>query len=342
MSSIELVKQLIKVINRFKFEELESAVIPVFPETSWTSVRSKLIKNHKHFTVPNVTHVIRDVLDNVNLNVKDLQNRLTMLTVTDISRHSYRKIWYGYKLIGLNEKLKFFDKQKMQKNIQMEFSANDLNADVKTIMYNSIMFVSINEKRKKQKKAKQFSTPIYFALFLGHNYFFCSRKCAPNNYVKAIAISLGYNSCKTIKLMGKDLKSLMKLLWMKQQNVLQAENISQPPVYQPSDPIISNNGIDFTQNKQRKKYVEQCYGENPPILEKLVIKGPIESIQHDCLASKLPTNSIRMNWEFRSHNMARFLTTLIERHAFTLPLPEYVSDLMILGKNELTLRTDQS
>lgn len=59
-------------------------------------------------------------------------------------------------------------------------------------------------------------------------------------------------------------------------------------------PCYSNNGTDYTQSKQRKKYAEQCFGKDPPILEKLVIKGPEESIKHDSIASKLPTNNIRM------------------------------------------------
>lgn len=56
----------------------------------------------------------------------------------------------------------------------------------------------------------------------------------------------------------------------------------------------SNNGVDYTQSKQRKKYIEQRFGEDPPSLEVLVIKGPEESIQHDSVASKLPHDSLHM------------------------------------------------
>ncbi|KYQ49941.1 hypothetical protein ALC60_10962 [Trachymyrmex zeteki] len=333
-------RQLTKVINRFKFEELESAVIPVFPETSWSRVRSKLIKNHKTFTVANAVHVIQDILDNTDLSLKDLHDRLTTLEVTYISRHNNKRIWYGYKLSGLNNELRHLDSQEIQEGIKKEFYSNGLDMDIKAVMYDSIMFICVKEKKKK-KKAQYLLLPTYFALFFGQKYFFCSRKNVSVDYIKTIAFNLGYNNSKRIKLMGKDLKSLIKLLWIKQQNVLQAGDINQPPVYQPSNPVISNNGTDYTQSKQRKKYAEQCFGKDPPILEKLVIKGPEESIKHDSVASKLPTNNIRMNWEFRSHNMARFLTALIERRAFMPPLPDYISNFMIMGKNELTLQTEQ-
>ncbi|XP_012529037.1 uncharacterized protein LOC105832531 [Monomorium pharaonis] len=337
MASMLLVKRrLATLIKRFKFEELESAVMPIFPEISWTRVRSKLVKNHKNFTVVNALRVIEDVLEHVDLREKDLWDRLAMLEVIDISRHNKRKIWYGYELTGSNETARL-EKRDVQESIKEEFYSNGLNMAVKATMYDNITFIYVKE----EKKRRQSSVPTFFALFLGHKYFFCSRKIVPLDYIKVIAISLGYENSKRIKLMGKDLKSLIKLLWFKQQGTLHADYVSQPPVFQPSDPVISNNGVDYTQSNQRKKYAERCFGKDPPTLEVLVIKGPKESIQHDSVASKLPSeNSILMNWEFRSRNIARFLTALIEKGAFKPQLPDYISDLMILGKNELRLQTD--
>lgn len=110
--------------------------------------------------------------------------------------------------------------------------------DVKSVMYNNVTFISLKEKEKKKKKQVQHAMPTFFALFLGHKYFFCSRKNVPLDYVKVVTVSLGYSNSKRIKLMGKDLKSLIKLLWIKQQGALCTEDISEPPAYQPSDPIV--------------------------------------------------------------------------------------------------------
>lgn len=341
MSSMVLVKrQLSKVIRRFKFEELESAVVPVFPEVSWARVRSKLVKNHKSFTVANALRVIEDVLDNANLREKELRDRLTTLEVIDVSRHDERKVWYGYELTGSNGTSRHVEMQEMQEGIREEFHSSGLDMSVKTVMHNNVTFICVREKEKRKKKSERSTMPTFFAVFLGHKYFFCSKKTVPLHYVKVMAISLGYSNSRRIRLMGKNLRSLIKLLWFKQQGALHAEDIGRPPVYQPSNPTVSNNGVDYTQRKQRKKYAEQCFSKDPPILEKLVITGPEESIKHDAVASKLPADSLRINWEFHSRNLARFLTVLIERRAFTLPLPEYVSNLMTLGKNVLTLQTN--
>jgi len=48
------------------------------------------------------------------------------------------------------------------------------------------------------------------------------------------------------------------------------------------------------QNKERKNHIEQCFGKDPPTFELLTIKASDESIKHDSLASKLPTDNIHM------------------------------------------------
>lgn len=152
----------------------------------------------------------------------------------DISRHNKRKVWYGYELTGSNETSRL-EKRNIQESIKEEFRSNNLNIDVKAAMYDNITFISVKEKKRRRRQPIM---PTFFALFLEHKYFFCSRKNVSLDYVKVIAISLGYNNSKRIKLMGKDLRSLIKLLWFKQQGALHAEYVSQSPVYRPSDPIV--------------------------------------------------------------------------------------------------------
>lgn len=165
----------------------------------------------------------------------DLRNR----NFSDISRHSKRKNWYGYELLDSNKTSKYVEKQKIQESIKEEFYSSGLEMDVKAVMYNDVIFICVKEDKKKKKSRAYRVMPTFFALFLGHKYFFCSKKTVPLDYIKVMAVSLGYNNSKRIKLMGKNLESLIKLLWIKQQGTLRAEDISQPPVYRSSDPIIT-------------------------------------------------------------------------------------------------------
>lgn len=141
-------------------------------------------------------------------------------------------------MTNLNEATRYIEKQEIQESIKEEFHSNALEVDVKAEMYNNITYIYVKEKKKKKKIRSLHTTPTFFALFLGHKYFFCSKKNVPLDYVKVIAISLGYRNSKRIKLMGKDLRSLIKLLWINQQGTLHANDISQPRVYQPTNPVV--------------------------------------------------------------------------------------------------------
>lgn len=61
-------RQLLIVIKRFKFEELETCVLPLFPETSWARVKSKLVKQHENFSVGNAAKLIEGEIDVSKIN----------------------------------------------------------------------------------------------------------------------------------------------------------------------------------------------------------------------------------------------------------------------------------
>lgn len=133
--------------------------------------------------------------------------------------------------------MNYLGRQEIEESIKNEFELNNIKLKVKVLTYDGITYVYIKEKQKKAKKRQYIST-VFFALFLEHKYFFCSKKNVPISFIKIMTNSLGYNKYKKIKLMGKDLWSLIKLLWIKQQGVLNAEDITQPPVYEPAYPIV--------------------------------------------------------------------------------------------------------
>jgi len=114
--------------------------------------------------------------------------------------------------------------------------------DVKATTYEDITFICIKEnqktKRKERKTQRRSNISIFFAFFLEHKYIFCSKKNISFDIIKMVTTCIGYNNSKRIKLMGKDLKSLIRLLWIKQQGVLHAENINQVSTYKPSDPVV--------------------------------------------------------------------------------------------------------
>lgn len=62
-AAVNVRRQLSSTIKKFRFEELESTVIPRFPETSWSQVRSRLVKHHESFTVTNARKIIEKAIN---------------------------------------------------------------------------------------------------------------------------------------------------------------------------------------------------------------------------------------------------------------------------------------
>ncbi|KAG6794904.1 hypothetical protein HZU73_09353 [Apis mellifera caucasica] len=332
-------QMIVNVIKRFKFEDLESSVMPIFPELSWTDVRSKLVKNHKNFTSVNVAQIIKIVITEAKLQKKILRDRLSILQLIDISWHSNKKVWYGYTLIGPTKATNYIINREVQNIIQDHFDSLDMKINVKINAHNGIIYVSLTESKTKKGKI-QYTIPIFFALFVGQKYFFSTKKQISSEILEGIVKSLGYTDSRRFKLMGRDLKSLSELCWKKKEGTINSENINKILIFKDGSPDKKETGIDFTQQKQRKKYAEACFGDNPPILEVLVVNGHSIPLSHKDILAKLPNENIGATWEFRSHNIVACLTKLIERRILITPVPYYISNLLTLGKNELILKND--
>ncbi|XP_015187410.1 PREDICTED: uncharacterized protein LOC107072181 isoform X2 [Polistes dominula] len=314
-----LIKHRIKnVIRRFKFQELEDAVLPVFPETTWKRLRSQL--------------------DN-NLKEKELERRLMRLELIDVSRHK-RKFWYTYSISGsINEPPHIgtidFKQTVKEKISRLKFTTKKLEVDA--VVLNGIMYLSI-----KYVMQNNFKTPAnYFAIFLGKKYIFSAQKKVLQGFVDAITQSMGYNKNKSLDLNGRNLMSLMRLLRIRKQGAVSLLDIMNKPMYKNAKPIIRKTGIDFTQERQRRKFLENRFGVDPPTLDTLVIKEANTSIYDREIASRLPNNTIKIGWQFRSENIAIFLINLFERGILLPPLPSYISNLMFMGRNTLTLEESQ-
>ncbi|XP_034193623.2 uncharacterized protein LOC117610397 [Osmia lignaria lignaria] len=334
-TSTYIEQQVTNVIKRFKFEEMESSVMPIFPEISWTNVKSQLVKCHKTFTSINVAQIIKKIVTEINLPEKALKDRLLTLKLIDISWHNKRLMWYGYTFINSNKSTNYFINKDIADNMQNYFDSLNLKIDVRVHTHSGITYVALFTSGKNTRKQKYVSA-TYLALFIGQKYFFSTRRYVSSDLLNAVIRCMGYMDSKRLKLTGRDLRSLSKLCWRKMEGALNS-NIDNTLEYKDAVPNIKKTGIDFTQQKQRKKYSETCFGDNPATLELLVINAPSTPVIHKDIIKELPNENIHATWEFRSHNIPECLTKLIERRVLVTPLPYYISNLMVLGKNEITL-----
>lgn len=325
-------RQIIYVIKHFKFEELENSVVPLFPETSWKKIRSDLIENQQRLTVLNVSKLISKLIDDCRLSNKNLRSRLSLLEVMDISRHHMKKTWYSFEMLNLKEKVNFMTKSEIETEIMELFRERNINAQVHTAIYDGFMFVAIREKPN-QKKLNRFNT-IFFALILGHDHFFCSKKTLTNPFIKVISNTMGYNECKRIQLFGKNIKSLLKLMWQKRQGAINTVTNNVP--YQDHKPLITSTGINFTQAKNRKQYVETFFGPDPPQVETLALQCA-NSTWYDEESFEKSQDNFNVAWDFKSVNINNFIQNIIKEKVLPLPMPAYLSEWTTSGRNFMNL-----
>ncbi|KZC10511.1 hypothetical protein WN55_01948 [Dufourea novaeangliae] len=314
--------------------------MPIFPELSWHNIKSELVKCHSTFTSANVVQLMKKTITERRLREKNLKDRLITLQLIDISWHSNKKTWYGYSLKGSVKPLKYFKPRNIEQNLQNYCEFSDIEMNVKAYAHNGIIYVSFNALGKsatRRRRRIQNVNPIVFALFLGQTYFFINKQNVKDTVLNAVVTGMGYNKSEQINLKGKNLKSLSKMCWQKKEGALNYENINDTVKYKNTSPEIKATGIDFTQHRQRKKFAEECFGDNPATLELLVINGSSKSFVHEEVATKLADETMRATCEFRGPNIAVLLTKLIERQIINMPVPYYISNFMTLGENEFVI-----
>ncbi|XP_015116226.1 uncharacterized protein LOC107040600 [Diachasma alloeum] len=332
-AALNIKHQLSTTIKKFKFEELEESVLAHFPEISWNDVRKSLIRNHESFTTAGALRIIEQMIIRHKIDDKELKNRLAVLEVIDVSRHHGKKVWYGYELQGNTTSQKLIPNREMQDRMAQTFQILQMDMMINIVTHQGITFVSMSQKKRSRRLL-----PVYFALFLRHGYFFCAKKGATKEFLQAIVEGLGYESCKKLKLMGRDLKSLSKMLELKKQGVVQFGNLCNSPMYKDFEPIVKATGTDFRQHKQRREYISKCFGNEPPTIDVLEITGTEASWADREIAAALPNEKIKVAWDFKSHDVAGSLRRLYEKRIFVSPLPNYVTKLMVAGKNQLTVK----
>ncbi|KAL2712962.1 uncharacterized protein V1478_017553 [Vespula squamosa] len=330
-------QRILNVLRRFKFEELEDAVLPVFPETSWNLVRSQLVVQHESFTTTKVAAILGKIINDTNVQEKELRQRLMRLELIDISRHK-RKHWFTYSVSGPNDEPLHIGTADFKRSVKEKLDRKKLSSakiEIDAIVFKGIMYLSIKNVKKNSLRVPA----NYFAIFLDQKYLFSSKKNAPQMFFDAITHTMGYNKHKSIDLKGKDLMSLIRLLRLRMQGALSASDIINRRTYHDAQPIVRllDTGVDYTQERQRRNFTENCFGVNPPTLDTLVVRGPSSSISDREVASRLTDDIIQVGWEFRSEDVIMFLTTLFERGILLAPLPPYISDFMSMGRNMLTL-----
>ena len=126
--------------------------------------------------------------------------------------------------------------EELERVIKENLHENHINANVNAVKYKSVMFVSIKEKPRKQNMRM---TPTYFCLLKTDKFFFCSNRVVIKFHISAINNVLNYRKSKLIKLTGKDLPSLIRLLRNRQKAFDEDQFMADPIRFKATFPILT-------------------------------------------------------------------------------------------------------
>lgn len=121
-----------------------------------------------------------------------------------------RRFWYTLEFKGTST-VKSLKTDELEEKIETIFTTNHLEIGATAIKHNGYIFLSIKE-RPKKKSRKSSPTPVFFSILPKEKYFFTSKKILANHIILAVAEAMGYKGYKNIKLDGRNIPSLVRLL----------------------------------------------------------------------------------------------------------------------------------
>lgn len=207
-------------------------------------------------------------------------------------------------------------------------------ADITTEIVDSKHAFSITKKYIVKSKGLRKMAPIFFQLFAGYPYFFCSRKLV-GKILLSVVEGLGYTRCKSCSLTGKNVFELFRMLQNMHENVTSCTMLRASSTFEPTL-RKHEHGVDFGQQAERAKYVDQLYGASPPQLQtfSVIIKDAVWQLNVHGMQGE-PMQDIKLT--LQAPNTIELFKQLITQGIITMPIPPYMQDMIHSGKNELKL-----
>lgn len=153
-----------------------------------------------------------------------------------MSRHSDRKTWRVYQLDEETEDVEVPTTRELSRRVNRRFQAKGIRASVQVTKHDGVFYLLVDERKSNNQPKRR--APLFYAASTTLNYLFSLVTVGSREMLTALAEALGYTSFTTIRLSGKCIKSLEKLLRAKEQNALSGRNGIEAPVFQESMPRV--------------------------------------------------------------------------------------------------------
>ncbi|KAI8431370.1 hypothetical protein MSG28_015904 [Choristoneura fumiferana] len=246
---------------------LEVCCTAVLPELGlrWGNVSSALRSSRLPMTPASAARVLRRHIAR-SLPAEEYDDLLSRLRLKLVA--TQQRVWH---LISLSEPVEEHPgaparvHARVRQALREAKKPKDMTAVVESVNMGDLVYFSVQ-----LVSARRQGAALFAAAAPGRPVALLS-SLQPRSLVKAVVEGLGYKAYEDENLHGRDIPSLLRIHDRKwnEDNIQLLNGI---PEYKPT-PVITDNGIDFTNKTYNEEYVEKLLGPNPPLLTDLKIQS---------------------------------------------------------------------
>lgn len=323
-------------MKKFKYQDLMNQVESVFAVTSkeLKSMMSKYKTPYsKESLIQLILYCIRD------FEVHDLQQRLIHLDLIAKAHYSHRWTWVALSLVNemKENRQPVSDCPNIKRNIERLIRTKGQNAFVYIVEHDGLFWCAVAMKKLTRKKGTKLQLPWFFVFDLSLPYVFITTRRYSQSILKVIASSLNYENTKPCHLSGKAIKSMMSMIKTRNHTGV----AHQPLDYCPAAAEIGERHVDFTQSRERKKYVDKCFDEHSVCLQTFTVEANTEWRGVDAVP-EFAGNEFNTTMKLRSQNVSEMIKHMVSIGMMKVPLPSYVEDLPYRARNHMVLKGPRS
>ncbi|KAK6635696.1 hypothetical protein RUM44_000950 [Polyplax serrata] len=312
-----------KILGRFKLKDLEE-IINEFFDVSVPHLRQGILAKKLTVNSSNLTQILLARIEK-EWNTTDILMVAFELQLEHTIRHSSVYKWTANKLIGQSKDGEITNLPNLIKST-IRKSGRDAHIFVKKA--HELLWISIS--MKNLKTVGIYERPHCIVLTLDGKYFF-NKDLRSLSMAEYFVTALGYDKSKPIKLSGRSLPSLVKLLHRSET----ADKINRP-LYEKGELVETVEGFDFTQAKSFYNYYDKCVDGEDINLQSYTITSISPWLGDD--------TEVLRKLEFKSAiTLTGDVQTIIRQLPVASivkpPIPNYLRNYSIKGRNVVSLKT---
>jgi len=324
-----LKKNIESTLLLFKFCDLISDVILDLFALEPIQVKEKLNEFKLPYNKVSVAKLL-SIRSNA-FGIQDLEDIYHSLQLYRTAFSSKQKKWITLNLLEPAEDISFpTDEKVIRHNILQGLRIKGLNAVVKVITYNELIWVMIIEKKLTRRNGMKLLAPIFWCYEIGLPFIFTASKIR-GTLMECILRAMKYKNHKSKQLEGKDVKSLLALI--KHKSINKSNHLF--PYTQQAQ--VGRGFFDISARKSRESYVSKVFDTKDPItLETFTVKA--EAVWRGDLIPEMKGEPFPVTMTLQSKDLVGMLKHMVSTNMVTTPLPAYLQEIVRSAKNQVCMR----